>query len=314
MDDQERRIRADWSQIQASGRDLEALAETLGIDRNDLELQLEPLKLSVEGGCLEYKTSLINSAFRELENERYKSLDSKTLDSISRTLGILVYVNTIQRLLADGQLPLRDHQSQTAEEGPIADQAPAIDVKEIISDVQERVKADPSLRMNQPVKNILMQLSRYSKEMTEFRELTARIPKDKAAAVGQNFRRTTDEIFGSIRKNYEQFLNAEQAAMPKEPQNILLRIDLKKVLPLYVRQTRKAAATGSSLSFARGEQSGTRELLIGIASQHDEFAGLLDEEKKVYETLGGTPALADEISKAMSAEIGKRIQREIEYF
>ena len=78
MSDRERRIRAEWVLIQGAGRDLEKVAEALELDRGDLEAQLEPLKLSVENGCLEYKLLLVNSIFRQLENERYKSLPAAT--------------------------------------------------------------------------------------------------------------------------------------------------------------------------------------------------------------------------------------------
>jgi hypothetical protein len=315
MSDRDRRVRAEWGQIQSAGRDLEALADLLGLEREDLESQLEPLKLSVEEGCLEYKRNVLNSVFRELENERFKSLSSETLDRISRDLGIIVYVTTIQRLLADGQLPLRDHQARQGDDQPAEEEStPSLDVKEIIADVQQRVKDDPDLRTNQPIKNVLMQLSRYSKEVNDFRELTARIPREKAAAVGANFQKTTDEIFASIRKNYEQYLADEQAALPKEPQNILMRIDLKTMVPVYQRQARETSTVRSSLGYARNEQSGTRGLLIEIAGRHPEFDRLIEEEGARYEQMGGTPALAGEIARAMTAEISKRIQREIEYF
>ena len=314
MSDREQRVRAGWVLIQGAGRDLEKVAKTLELDRGDLEAQLEPLKLSVENGCLEYKLSLVNSIFRQLENERYKSLPAATLDSISRDLGIMVYVATIQRLLAEGQLPLRAHQNRSAEEGPTTGDLATTEVKEIIAEIQERVKDDPKLQTRQPVKNILMQLSRYTREMNEFRELTGRIPKDKAAAVAINFRKTTDDIYTSIRRNYEQLLVDEQAALPQEPQHILLRIDLKSMAPLYQRQAKEAAAVRSALLFAREGQYGTRELLIEQAARHGDFEKLVDAEQRRYEELGGTPAVAGEIAKAFSTEISKRIQREIEYY
>ncbi|MEE8440849.1 MAG: hypothetical protein V3S41_03940, partial [Spirochaetia bacterium] len=271
------------------------------------------LKLSVENGCLEYKLSLVNSIFRQLQNERYKSLPAATLDSISRDLGIIVYVATIQRLLAEGHLPLRAHQKQPDEESATGDLANT-EVKEIISEIQQRVKDDPDLRTKQPVKNILMQLSRYNKEMNEFRELTARIPKDKAPAVAVNFRKTTDEIYASIRRNYEQLLADEQAAVPKEPQHILMRIDLKSMAPVYQRQAKEAAAVRSALHLAREEQYGTRESIIKQADRHGDFEKLIDAEQRRYEELGGTSAVAREIAKAFRSEISKRIQREIEYY
>lgn len=314
MSDRESRVRADWSQIQAAGRDLETVAEALDLTREDLETQLEPLKLSVEDGCLEYKQDLINRVFRQLENERYRSLPADALDSVARDLGLIIYVSTIQRLLADGQLPLRDRPGKASEANPQAPETPPTEVKDIIAEVQQRVKEQPDIKTRQPVKNILMQLSRYSKELNEFKELTARIPKDKAAAVGENFRKTTEEIYASIRKNYEQLLAEDDAARPREAQNILLRIDLKSISPVYQRQAREASAVRTTLRYARDEQFGTRELLLELADRHPDFDKLVQAERGRYQELGGTAAVAHEIAMAFAFEISKRITREIEYF
>jgi len=314
MSDRERRIRADWAAIQGTGRDLEKLAALLQLDRDALQAQVEPLKLSVENGCLEYKRSVLNRVFRELENERYKSLPAATLDAISSDLGVLVYVASIQRLIADGQLRLSVQPPRPDEDQPRPPDGSTADVKEIIAEIQQRVKDEPDLRTRQPVKNILMQLSRYTREMNEFKELTSRIPKDKAGGVAANFRKTTDEIFASIRRNYDQLLSEEQQAVPKVPQNILQRIDLKSLSPIYLRQARESAAVRSTLAHAREEQYGTREILIELSGRHAESEKLVTLEGRRYQELGGTPTVAREIAKAFNSEISKRIQREIEYY
>lgn len=314
MANREQRVRADWALIQGAGRDLEKIAELLELGREELESQIEPLKLSVEGGCVEYKQSLTNAIFRELENERYRSLPAATLDTISRNLGVFAYVATIQRLLADGQLPIRPQPVKAPEEDPDPAAAESPDVKQIIAEIQRRVKEEPEIRTRQPVKNILMQLSRYTKELNDFREVTSRIPKDKAAAVAVNFRKTTDEIFASIRKNYEGLLRDEQDAVPREPGNVLLRIDLKSLAPIFQRQAKEAVAVRSSLHFALGEQFGTRELLIELADRHRDFDKLLDSERARYEELGGTREVGHEIALAFASELAKRIQREVEYY
>ena len=224
---------------------------------------------------------------------------------------------TIQRLLADGLLPLRPRQAKGEDEASAPDepdQEEQADVKEIIAEVQERVKREPSLRTRQPVKNILMQLTRYSRELQDFRDLTERIPREKAPAVAVNFRKTTEEIYASIRRNYEQFVEEEQDAVPKEPHNILLRIDVKSLSRLYGEQAREASGVRSTVLYTRDEQYGTRELLIGLADQHGRFNRMVEAERARYTVLGGTPAVAREIAKAFGAEIGKRIQREIEYY
>jgi hypothetical protein len=300
--------------IQEAGRDLEQLAEFLELGREDLEAQLEPLRLSAEEGCLEYKQSLVNSVFRQLENERYRSLAATALEGLARELGVLIYITTVQRLLADGQLPLRQSQrSAESEERPEADE-PQVEVKEIIAEIEDRVKKDPALRTRQPVKNILMQLNRYSKELNDFKELTARIPREKAPAVAANFRKTAAEIYGSIRRNYDEFVKEEQAALPKEPQNILLRIDRKSLVRIYAEQAREASSVRSSVLFSRDEQYGTRELLVELAGRHRDFDAMIRSERARYLELGGTQVVAREIALAFAAEITRRVEREVEYY
>ncbi len=313
MSDRTRRIRADWVVLQETGRDLEQLAELLGLGREELEAQIEPIKLSVEEGCLEYKQAVVNRLFRELENERYRSLSAAALAGIASDLAVLIYVTTIQRLLADGQLPLRVQQQREKEAEP-EEKSAQRDIKEIIAEVEQRVKENPELRTRQPIKNILMQLNRYSKELNEFRELTERIPKEKAQAVAVNFRKITEEIYASIRRNHDLFVAEEQAAMPKKPQNVLLRIDLKSLSRVYTEQGRRASAVRSTVLFTRDEQYGTRELLIEAAGEHRHFDKLIVAERTRYRELGGTETVAREIAKAFAAEISRRIQREIEYY
>jgi hypothetical protein len=41
---------------------------------------------------------------------------------------------------------------------------------------------------------------------------------------------------------------------------------------------------------------------------------MIEDERTTYETLGGTRAVGEQISRAMNSEIGKRVRREAEYF
>jgi hypothetical protein len=215
--------------------------------------------------------------------------------------------------MADGTIAIREHPRRESE-AEEAEPEPEVDVKAIIAEVQERVKTDPSVRTQQPVKNILMQLSRYSRELAQFKELTARTPADKRGGIAENFRRTAEEIFGSIRRNYEQLQQNERNAIPTEPKNILLRVPIDKLAGLYLKQARAAMEVRSGLLYAREEQQGTRELLLTLSDRSESLSTLMDEEEQRYRELAGTERLAYEVARAFAQELEKRIERDTEVY
>lgn len=310
MGDQSRRTRADWTAFEAAGHDLEARAEALGLERDEIAAQVEPLELAVERGCLEYKRQILNSAFRVIEEARYRSLSSAQIAALARQFGVYAYVTTLQRLMADGTIQIRDHHPS---EHTMEASDPEIDVRKIIAEIQERVKSDPTLRMRQPVKNILMQLSRYTRELDQFKEITARTPVEKRGGIGENFRRTTEEIFSSIRRNYDQ-LQREERAAPAGPRHILLRIPVKPLAGLYLKQARAAMEVRSGLMYAREEQQGTREKILALADHREPMLAMVDEEDRAYLQLSGTKGLAQQMARAFAQELAKRIERETEVY
>ena len=311
MNEQDRRARADWVQFEAAGRDLEKRAEALGLSRDDLQAQLEPLALASERGILEYKHGAAGTAFRELDQARYRSLAAGEITEVARRFGVLVFVAGVQRMMCDGVIVLKERKTQDA--APVEPDR-EIDVKAIIAEIEERAKADPEFRTRQPVKNILTSLSRYSRELEEFKEVTARTPPERRGQIAANFRRTSEEIFAGIRKQYEQLQAEERAAVPSEPQNILLRLPIREFSPFVLRQAKEASEVRSHLLFARDEQQGTRELLVSTADRQDRFLGLIRDEEAKYLEIGGTDRVTRAIARAFAVEIGRRLAREAEYY
>lgn len=311
MSDQNRRARADWTQFEAAGRDLEARAEALGLEREDLAEEIEPLRLAIEGGSIEYKRNLVDAAFRAMEEARYRSLTGKQITGIANQFGKLAFVCTVQRQIADGTIVLRD---KPRSEGEHYEPEPQTDVKQIIAEVQERVKKEPQIRTRQPVKNILMQLSRYSRELEQFKDVTASTPQDTRAGMAENFKRTSEEIFASIRRNYEQLVQEERSAVARQPQHILLRVPIKELSGLFLRQARAAVEIRSGLLFARDEQSGMRERLLELAARHEQVRHLIDEEERGYQDISGTPRIAIEVARSFARELEKRFERETEVY
>lgn len=314
MSDQNRRVRADWTVFEAAGRDLEARAEAVGLQREDLAAEIEPLQLAVEGGVLEYKRTIVREGFREIEEARYRSLTSAEIVQIGKRFGVLAYVANLQRFMSDGTIVLREHRRADADEESPAEPEREVDVKEIIAEIQERVKNEPSVRTKQPVKNILMQLSRYSRELEQFKEVTARTAPDKRAGIATNFKQTSGEIFASIRKNYEALLAEERASVPRKSQNILLRLPVDTLAGLFLKQAKAALQVRSGLVFAHEEQYGTREILLGVAERHEEIVGLIDQEEARYLEIAGTERLAIQVARTFAHELELRIERETEVY
>ena len=311
MSDQSRRARADWAQFEAAGRDLEARAEALDLEREDLAEEIEPLRLAIEGGSIEYKRNLVDTAFRAIEEARYRSLTGRQITEIAKRFGKLAFVSTIQRQIADGTIVLRD---RPRSEGEHYEPEPQTDVKQIIAEIQERVKQEPQIRTRQPVKNILMQLSRYSRELEQFKEVTASTPQDTRAGMAENFKRISEEIFASIRRNYEQLVSEERSSVAQQPQHILLRVPVKELAGLFLRQVRAAVEIRSGLLFTRDEQSGMRERLLELAERHEQVRRLIDEEERGYREISGTERIAIEVARAFAGELERRIERETEVY
>jgi hypothetical protein len=187
-------------------------------------------------------------------------------------------------------------------------------VKEIVAEIRRRVNDEPELKRRQPVKNILMQVSRYSREIEQFKELTNRTPADKRNPIAANFRRTAEEIFASIRRNYQELQREERASVPAEPQNILLRIPIHKAAGVFLRQSRLAMDVRSGLLYAREEQYGTRELLLKLAERHEPLLELIDEEERQYRELAGTERLGIQASRTFARELERRLELETEVY
>ncbi|TVQ20347.1 MAG: hypothetical protein EA382_15290 [Spirochaetaceae bacterium] len=313
MADASGRVRGDWTQFESAGANLEKRADAIGLSREALQAEIEPIELAAERGCVEYKRRVADEAFRLLDDARYRSLNAQQMGRIAERFAILSYVNTVQRYIATGDIRVRAPAAQT-EEPVVIDPDREIDVKSIIADIQTRVKEDAALRNRQQVKNILLGLTRYNREMEQLKEVTARTPQDKRGPIVANFRRTTDEIFAAIRKNYADMEREDAEASRAAPRHILQRIPIDTLSGHYLKQARQAMEVRSGVLHARDEGYGTREALIALSEHHDAYIKLVEEEFARYREMGGTDRVAFEIALSFAAEIRKRIERETEVY
>jgi hypothetical protein len=274
----EKRISGDWIELRGVFNDFHALLEALPLPPYGLRAVSDKLRLSVEQGIVEFKRTLLGPVLVALETARYKSLAGEEMMAHERSLTALLLVILVQRLLCTEGLPLARAPAEKHSFG-----VESMQVGVILADVNARVKADPALRAQAAVKNILMQVQRYNGENQKMRELLPTIKTEMRTAFLANFTRTFEEIIGSIRRHYLSLLQEERAAeKPRQEGFSLSLLPLKDLSPLLASQAREVTRIRSTLAHARDEKYKTREILVRLYDGRQAVLKLVEEEAKVY--------------------------------
>ncbi len=281
MHDLERRISGDWIDLREAGKDQYTLIEHLGMSAQELARLAEELGRAVEEGLIEYKGLILRRTFITLEAVQFQSVRFEELQAREQPLKDLVFVILLQRLLCSGVIPLA--KSRAGETISAAD----IEVNAVLADIRNRIKQDPSFQKHPFVKNIFVQLTVYQKEKKKMEELLPIIKEDKRDVFRANFGTTFKRIFESIKKNYIDILNEEEARrMEKESkQDLLYRVPLKDLSPFLAAQAQAICRLYSTLSYAREDKYKTRAVLVNLYKQRDEYLKRIENEQRVYRTL-----------------------------
>jgi len=281
MHDLERRISGDWIDLREAGKDQYTLIEHLGMSAQELARLAEELRRAVEEGLIEYKGLILRRTFITLEAVQFQSVRFEELQAREQPLKDLVFVILLQRLLCSGVIPLA--KSRAGETISAAD----IEVNAVLADIRNRIKQDPSFQKHPFVKNIFVQLTVYQKEKKKMEELLPIIKEDKRDVFRANFGTTFKRIFESIKKNYIDILNEEEARrMEKESkQDLLYRVPLKDLSPFLAAQAQAICRLYSTLSYAREDKYKTRAVLVNLYKQRDEYLKRIENEQRVYRTL-----------------------------
>lgn len=306
MSDIARRVRGDWATIRAAAKRADDAAEALGLERDELISQIEPLRLSMEEGAVEYKRAQLDHAFHTLDSARFKNLDAKALQAIESRFARVIYVAMVQRLFADRTL----HPRLVKPEDPTPEVDLTPDVNSIIKEMQERVREHPEARNDQPVKNILMLLARYSKELAELKEFSGRASKTAAAAYATNFKKSSQEIFDSIKRNYAEIQARERSEASGGPSHVMLRFELEPLIPVLLTQAEFCSAMRSTVAEVRETQYGIREALVEQTGKQAQATELLERERAANLTITGSQDTARELAAAFAHEVARITERD----
>ncbi len=276
MIDLDRRISGDWIALKEKLNDLHALLDAFGVTASEVRAENERLRLCVESGIVEYKRSRLAPVLSGLETARFRTLAIDEIAGHERDLSLLLFTVLVQRLLATGQVPMSKPPEPKPDFGVDGMQANVI-----LSDVNSRIKADPALRANAAVKNILVQVQLYKRENEKMRELLPTIKHEMRAAFLGNFARTFNGITESIRRNYTVLLAEEaEAEKPARPVFSLALMPLKGLAPLLSDQARELCRMRSTLAHAREDKYKTREILVALYDGRHDAIRLIEEERK----------------------------------
>ncbi|MBT3274383.1 MAG: hypothetical protein HN368_14595 [Spirochaetales bacterium] len=308
MDGLVKKIKGDWFDLREAGDDQYALEELFALDKSRLQGIGRALRGSVEKGVFEYKTHSLSSLYAFLDSFRFDSRDFDSLRVQSDAFSDVLYIVLYQRLIALGTIEIK---GQKSNEEPMEAELPGLKV--IMQDVQERIEKNPELRQDQSIKNILMQVSIYKKELANMKELEPNILPEKKDSFLANFRKRFEDITGKIQEHYRVILASEEKEASKdfEETNPLKRVDLKPIGKLLFNQAEELSAVRSTLQYAVAERFKTREILAGITDRQDRTTLLLKMELSNFEEITGGEENAAVLSKAFSQELIKLLGRQI---
>ena len=315
MDELARRIRGAWFEIRESMDDPYAIEERFALSASELRAVAEALRGSIEGGVSGYKISILNSFFSFLESLKYDSKGFESLIGRAATIRRLTYISLYQRLFALGIMgPKKSKSEQGPEKDPAAQRAGVMDVKEILGDVRKRMETDPSLRSDQAVKSILMQIQIYRRELERMNSLSPNIPPEKKESFAANFRGSFEEITQKIRHGYASLIRpeVESEIAGKEERSPLERYDLSGAADIFTSQAQETSMLEATVEFAIKDRYKTREVLTGLVPRRERLSELIRREEALYRDAEGPAPGPDSISRAFIAELARLFTRQAE--
>ncbi|TVR59726.1 MAG: hypothetical protein EA426_06655 [Spirochaetaceae bacterium] len=297
-----RRVTGDWIEIREAARDIDNLKKVIGVSEAVLTSHAAALRAAVEGGVVEFKKTVLRDVFAVLREVKYRTVDHAQLRRLEDSLGGSIFATLLQRLIADGTLP-----HAGAKKKPIAE-LDEMRITDVVAEIHARIDENPDIKMNQFVKNIILQVSKYKKELTTFKKLAADAPPEKKMQYARNFHTSFAEITQSVRHNFAELLKEEAAEQRAAEADPLDRDEVKQFGKMYVEQARLMSEIRSSSVHAREEQLGLRELLAGLADREKQFFEPIDRENELYVALDGTEG-GRRLSRLFALETAHALER-----
>jgi hypothetical protein len=307
------RIRGDWMLFTSEARDLYTMQDFLAFKAGFLKARLKELEGMVDLGVAEYKQTVLSGAFDFIDSLKYDARGFDTIGPQTGKLRYALYISMIQLFICRGTIRIRRHRIESGqdEEKPAGEASGTVDLKTIIARLSERLQASPELKTNPHVKNILMQVNLYKKELAETQRLATSMPQDKKAGLVANFKKRVDEITERANENYLKLLE-ELEPRPEKPAEGLSSYDLSRFAPLYEGQAKAFAGLASRFRFVEEQRSGSREILLPLLVKKEQYMKLIKDELRAYTLLEPFEGGKRKAAREFTREIVRILQREAE--
>ncbi len=317
MAELEKEIIGSWFEIKSNIENINNLRDYFKLTDEELGSTAEKLRSSIEGGIIEYKKSLLNSAFSLIDSLNYDTSSLPLLKETAKNINCLTYVMLIQRLITKKAIKLKYAQNENQENAQEAEpqkQYSIAEIGEIIKEVQELVKADNNLKSNKNVINISIQISKYKRELESMKKIFPNIPPDKRENFRLNYTKTVNDIFLKLLNSYRLLI--EEHNLPEENSNrqthILERYDLSIVSELIKKQAESSDRIKTTFMFADRERFKILETIQTLKTFEKSLNESLLKEEKHYYNMALSESGKREISRQFCLEIIRILERQAE--
>ena len=276
MQDLERRVTGDWYDVREAARDAESLAGYFKIPEDQLKTQIEKLEFALEQGVVEYKRSSLAPLFNMLENARFSSPAFDVLKKQLGFTGALLFVMLVEKQYADGALKIAHEKRQAQGVAP-----EALDLKEILKDINSRIKQAPDSAKNPLIKNLLLQASQLRAERENMQKLLPTIKAESRETFLQNYQKTFAGYVEKIKRNYAALIG-EELPQVEGPRPILELVDLGAVAENLAAQCEAVSRLRSTVAFVIEGKYKIRDILLGLANRKAPLLALLTRETALY--------------------------------
>ena len=207
---------------------------------------------------------------------------------------------------------IKIHDSDGDEESK-EDSKPEMGMKEILEEINERIKITPELKQHAAVKNIFMQVNIYKRELENMQKLVPNIPEEKRPGFYANFKQSFAKITEKIRDHYRliQHEDEEEAAKELVSTNPLKNHDLAGLAMIFENQAQEFSVIRSTLQFAAVERYKTREILASIVDRKERIQLLIASETSTYSGFEPASGGSRALSRAFGAELITVLNRQI---
>ncbi len=308
----ETQISGDWFDIRERIRKTDEILALLWPDEANtsglFSRVATALEAAFEGGIVEYKNNVVRRIGSVLEEAAFSSEFVKKIPNLVEETQALIYATALERGILAQEVrlvPDRD-ESEDAEPATMSD----AHIKSIIADVKEIVANDPSARMNNAIKNILLQLNKYRDEVNAFSSLKAKSDPDRLEAITKNFQASFGNIFDSIRRNYSQFQEEQRLSMRRERGDVIKRTDTTALQKHLASEIEDFSRVRSTLVHVSREHYHMREPLVKLGESLAQTEALLEEEVALAENASGSEMAGAALLRLLAREIARILRGE----